>query len=82
MNELGKMIFDARKLKGESLRVTAAACKISHNYLADIEQGKRFGSLKVLRRIAKHFDLAPRDLSVVLEEMRKRKAENAIDRLN
>jgi len=72
MNELGRMIYDARKLKGESLRVSAASCKISHNYLTDIENGRRFGSLKVLRRIAKHFDLAPRELSIVLEEMRKK----------
>ena len=73
MSELGRMIFDARKLKGESLRVTAKAVKISHNFLTDIEKGRRFGSMKVLRRIAKHLNLPPKDLSIILEAMRKEK---------
>lgn len=57
LSSLGARIKTLRKEKGVSLSAVGKAIGISHNFLSEVENGKKEPSSDTLRAIAKYFEI-------------------------
>ncbi len=64
-----------RKKTGLSQLKLAYQIEIAPSYLAEIERGKQYPSLKILEKIAAYFEVEPYQLLYPIESMEKKHAE-------
>ncbi|MED4262036.1 helix-turn-helix transcriptional regulator [Priestia aryabhattai] len=67
--ELGKKLKDLRKQKGLSLTEVGKAVDLSHNFLSEVERGKKQPSLEKIRLLANLYEINEDELFGIIDQI-------------
>ncbi|MGG1916098.1 helix-turn-helix transcriptional regulator [Priestia megaterium] len=73
--ELGKKLKDLRKQKGLSLTEVGKAVDLSHNFLSEVERGKKQPSLEKIRLLANLYEINEDELFGIIDQIPLRAQE-------
>lgn len=65
--QFGIRLRQLRKAKGWSLLELSVRANVNHNYLGDLENGRRNPTLNILHRLSKAFDITLSSLVLGIE---------------